>query len=432
MRNPSTLSILLLGYNGVNNIGSEARLLTTINDLRTTLGSRLGRITVMSMNEANQRRFIKDPDVDILHIGPRSLLDPAVIGINTDVLMLIDGSAWMDRFSSVFLNIYASSAWVARLKGHRTVSYGSDCSIEKPINRKLAAKTLNHAVDLILVHSPESQERMELYGVDKTVHAVADCSYLYPRPSQEHTDALLGRLGLTDRKQPIIGIIPKELFRWPVNFRPLGKRKDRFLYPFHLSWSRKHREYSHHYVQQMARYADYLALTHKAKVVILAMETMDTPVAQAMYNRMLQRDNALLLPSDAYDVDDITALLSVMDFQVTSRYHSTVLGSAFGLPMIGISADNRMESVFHETGMENYYLQYLNPKTSVPAIPRLYDVLVDKTEGLMANRQAIRRGIEKSHLRYVDRARHGRRILQRWFQAAFPGLGTLVPPQEKS
>ena len=432
MRNPSTLSILLLGYNGVNNIGSEARLLATINDLRATLGDRLGRISVMSMNEENQRRFIKDPDVDILHIGPRSLLDPAVIGVNTDVLMLIDGSAWMDRFSSIFLNIYAASAWVARLKGQRIVSYGTDCIIDKASNRRRAARTLNHAVDLITVRSSESQERMELYGVDRTIHAVADCSYLYPAPSQEDTDALLGRLGLTDHKEPIIGIIPKELFRWPVNFRPLGRRKDRFLYPFHLSWSRRHREYSRHYVQQMARYADYLALHHKAKVVILAMESMDTPVAQAMYNRMLQRDSALLLPSDAYDVDDITALLSVMDFQVTSRYHSTVLGSAFGLPMIGISADDRMESVFCETGMHNYYLQYLNPATEEPAIPRLYDVLVDKTEDLLANKKSIRRSITKSHQRYVTRALHGRNVLQRWFQAAFPSLGTLVPRGKNS
>ena len=427
MRNASTLSVLLLGYNGVNNIGAEARLLATINDLRAVLGDRLGRISVMSMNEANQRRFVRDRDVEILHIGPRSLLDPAVIGVNTDVLMLIDGSAWMDRFSSVFLNIYASSAWMARVKGQRIVSYGGDCSIDRPVIRRMATRTLNNAVDLILVRSKESQERMELYGVDKTIHAVADCSYLYPAPDKEHTSALLERLGLARSRQPIIGIIPKELFRWPLNIRLLGRRQDRLLWPFHLSWSRKHREYSRHYVQQMSRYADYLALAHKARVVICAMESMDTPVARAVYNRMLQRDNALLLPSDAYDVDDLTALLSVMDFQVTSRYHSTVLGSAVNLPMIGISPDNRMESVFYESGMQNYYLQYLNPKTSEPAIPRLFDVLVDKTETLLANRGALRQGMAKSHRRYVDRALHGRRILQRWFQASFPGLGTLPP-----
>ena len=51
--------VLLVGYNGANNTGAEAKLLVIINELRSVLGSE-AVITVPSLNEANLRRYLQE------------------------------------------------------------------------------------------------------------------------------------------------------------------------------------------------------------------------------------------------------------------------------------------------------------------------------------------------------------------------------------
>ena len=51
--------LLLMGYNGANNTGSEARLLAIIEDIRSVLGPEAD-ITVPSLNPPNLRRYLKE------------------------------------------------------------------------------------------------------------------------------------------------------------------------------------------------------------------------------------------------------------------------------------------------------------------------------------------------------------------------------------
>lgn len=60
-------SVLLVGYNGANNTGSEARLLTIIEELRTVLGHDVW-ITVPTLNAHNLRRYIAETPT--LRIAP--------------------------------------------------------------------------------------------------------------------------------------------------------------------------------------------------------------------------------------------------------------------------------------------------------------------------------------------------------------------------
>lgn len=59
--------VLLVGYNGANNTGSEARLIAIIEDLRQVLGPEV-QITVPTLNEENLRRYLEEDA--FLHIAP--------------------------------------------------------------------------------------------------------------------------------------------------------------------------------------------------------------------------------------------------------------------------------------------------------------------------------------------------------------------------
>ncbi|MBN1934909.1 MAG: polysaccharide pyruvyl transferase family protein, partial [Anaerolineae bacterium] len=65
---PSQPRVLLFGYNGANNTGAEALLLSDIQDVRAVLGPE-AHITVPTLNEVNLRRYLQEgPYLDIAPI----------------------------------------------------------------------------------------------------------------------------------------------------------------------------------------------------------------------------------------------------------------------------------------------------------------------------------------------------------------------------
>lgn len=84
--------VLLVGYNGANNTGSEARLLKVIEDVRAIAGPRT-MITVPTLNERNLRRYLQEdrylrivPLPSIYHLTLRRLVR------QHDLVMLVEGS----------------------------------------------------------------------------------------------------------------------------------------------------------------------------------------------------------------------------------------------------------------------------------------------------------------------------------------------------
>ena len=84
--------VLMLGYNGANNTGAEALLLSDIEDVRAVLGPE-ARITVPTLNEANLRRYLAESAT--LRIAPMPTLYFAAIRrlvAESDLVLLVEGS----------------------------------------------------------------------------------------------------------------------------------------------------------------------------------------------------------------------------------------------------------------------------------------------------------------------------------------------------
>ena len=65
------IRVLMVGYNGANNTGAEALLLSDIEDVRAVLGPE-AHITVPTLNEANLRRYLTEGPT--LRIAPMPTL----------------------------------------------------------------------------------------------------------------------------------------------------------------------------------------------------------------------------------------------------------------------------------------------------------------------------------------------------------------------
>src|SRR4030095_15030378 len=95
--------VLLVGYNGANNTGAEALLLSDLEDVRAVLGPET-RITIPTLNEANLRRYVKESPT--LRIVPVPTIYPFALQKlvkEHDLIMLVEGSTYMDTRGDVLL-----------------------------------------------------------------------------------------------------------------------------------------------------------------------------------------------------------------------------------------------------------------------------------------------------------------------------------------
>jgi polysaccharide pyruvyl transferase WcaK-like protein len=416
------LRIACFGYNGVNNTGSEAKLLTTLKTIKDLIGDRIEQLTVLSINPENQKRYLKDyPEIRIVEIGPWMLFKNPTFLLEGgfDVFFLSEGSTFIDHFSSLFLQMFCGAARLEKLRGKKVVAYANDCGHLKPFNQRTVRDTLNK-IDLIMLRNPDAAARMREYGVTKEIHVTADGAYEYPLPPLEYRQNVFKKVGLDPKGKPIIGIAPKEFFWWPIGFRPWGPKEDLYMYPFYHTWPKGGKESSQQYVEQSARHADWCVETYDATIALISMEHMDYPPTKRIYDTMKHKDRAVIVSSDEYIVDDIISVLSILKALITTRYHAVVLSSCSAIPMIAVSSDTRCEAVFRELDVMDLYLDYVKHPEAVPHLSDLDERLIEMTKNMIAREADLRRRIADMHPKFVERAHQNQIILAKWFEENFP------------
>lgn len=414
------LRILLYGYNGVNNTGSEAKLLTTIADLKETIGDRIGKLACLTLGPALERRYVRDPEIQIIGVGSvTSFVNPRLLARGFDIFILNEGSTFIDHFSSAFMWMFCLEALTAKAAGMKVVAYANDCGHLKPFNRKMAKFTLNK-LDLVMLRNPDAVARMKQYGVTKEIHSTADGAYNYPMPPKDYQKKLLGKLNLDPAARPVVGIAPKEFFWWPIRPQIWGAREALYRYPFYQTWTKKGRESSGRYIEQTVNYADWCVDRFGCDVALISMEHMDLKPCQDVYAGMKHRDRARIVSSDEYDVDGIITVLAHLKFLVTTRYHAVVLSSCSAIPVISVSSDTRCEAVHRELGTMDFFIDYVSHPDQEPKVSDLYSLLTEKTGLLLEKENDLKEIIRKSHPVFVERATRNRLLFKEWVDKTFP------------
>jgi polysaccharide pyruvyl transferase WcaK-like protein len=137
------------------------------------------------------------------------------------------------------------------------------------------------------------------------------------------------------------------------------------------------------------------------------MERMDYPPTKDIYDMMKYKDRARIISSNEYNLEDISGLLSQLKFLVSTRYHACVLSMVSSIPMIGVSSDVRIEGIFKELQIMDYYIDYLTEN--------IYEVLVEKTEKILQQEKEIKEKIKNEYPKFLERALLNRKIFKEWF-----------------
>src|SRR5512142_1362917 len=136
--NGSGTKVLLVGYSGANNTGAEALLLADIEDAQAVFGPQ-AVITVPTLNPPNLRRYVKEtPNLRIVPMPTIFFSTIRRLVRENDLVMLVEGSTYMDTWSSAMLWVYLWTTRCAYEMGKPCLAYATDAGeIKSALNRWL-------------------------------------------------------------------------------------------------------------------------------------------------------------------------------------------------------------------------------------------------------------------------------------------------------
>ncbi len=373
-RTPSIRKVLLMGYNGANNTGSEARLLAIIDEVREVVGPEV-EITIPTICEKNLRRYVKEEsNLKIVEYPTVYFLALYSLVKEHDLILLTEGSCYMDTWSSCLLWAWLWVTGCANKKGKIVVAYAVDAGYLSPFNQKLVRRIASKT-DLIITRTRAAADRLKTWKVSAPIEATADSAFCF-RPDPADCDFLKKSWSRT--AAGVIGIAAVDFYLWPVVFRPFGKSKNCYRWPYYYSDSQQRRLDRNTLAKNYACFADQMIDTYGIPVALICMEQLDEPLAAMILSAMRHPEKVRIFSASEYNTSQMTSILRSLELLVTSRYHAGVLSLDAAIPQIAIGHDQRLRDLYLELELfDDYFLESDSPQ--------LFQDLKERAERLMEN-----------------------------------------------
>lgn len=404
MRKESTMSppqILMMGYNGANNTGAEALLLADIEDVRAVLGPD-SQIIVPTINPANLRRYLhEEPTLHIAPIPTVYVLALRRLVRQSDLIMLVEGSTYMDTWTSAMLWAYLLVTHSACSDGKPCLAYAVDAGTLKPFNRWLTRREASKT-DLIITRAEAAADRLRSWGVTAPIETTADNAFTFDPDAAD--EGLLRRLW-PEATGEIAGLCPVNFYLWPVVMRPWGRQEHCYRWPYYYSHSAERTRATEELAARYAALADCLVAEQGMSVALICMEQLDEPLALAVREHMSHADAARVFSAREYNASQITAILRGLDLLLTSRYHAAVLSLAAQVPQIAVGHDLRLKTLYEDLGLaEGFFVD--------PHDADLYTAVRERVEQVLEDPWPIKDVLSRGYDDHVQRARHNRDLLR--------------------
>lgn len=397
--------VLTVGYNGANNTGAEALLLTDIADLRAVLGPRV-LITVPTLNAANLRRYVEEGDgLAIASLPTVFFRRVRELVAQSDVIVLVEGSSYMDTWTPALLWYFLWATHCAHRLGKPCLAYAVDAGEMSSFNRRLTRRVASET-DLIVTRSAGAAARLRSYGVTAPIEVTADNALRFePDPADE--DWL-------DHAWPeaaggIVGLAPVDFHLFPVVVRPWGRATDSYRWPYYFSRSPERRRASEALATAYAALVDRIVAEHDRAVALICMEQLDEPLARAVERRLADKARARVFSSRSVNASKMTVLLRRLDALVTSRYHASILSLAAQIPQVAVGHDLRLRTLYDELGLSHLF-HAADERDLVEAV-------AEDVRALLAAPEATREALRRGHAEELARASRNPELLREFFAA---------------
>ncbi len=408
----SNPSVLMFGYSGANNTGAEALLQADIDDVRAMLGPH-AHITIPSLNPANLRRYVKEtPNLQIVRLPTLYFSTLHRLVRENDLIMLVEGSTYMDTWCSAMLWAYLWTTKCAYDMGKPVLAYAVDTGEIKSAFNRMLVRNVASLTSLIITRSAAAGDRLRTLGVTAPIQTTADNAFNFRMRPEDA--ALLSRLwpeaGSREGGARVVGMALVDFFQWPVVMKPWGRKEDCYKWPYFFARSPERTRATENLARSYAALADDMIARHGVSVALIGMEGLDESFLHRVHGLMTYPEAARVFPSNQYDASEMVSLLRSLDLLITSRYHACVLSQAALVPQIAVGHDLRLKTIYKEMSLfDDYFLE--------PDPQSLYAALRPRVEQLLADPACVADRLQHSYKQHLNDARRNRALLADFIKA---------------
>jgi len=413
--NKDGFKVLLVGYNGANNTGAEARLLAIIEDVRAVLGES-ALITVPTLNEANLRRYIKEgPNLRIVPIPSIYFFAIRRLVKEHDLILLVEGSCYMDTWTSALLWVFLWATRCAHAMGKPCLAYAVDAGELCAFNQRCVRREANKT-DLIITRTQAAADRLRSLGVTAPIEVTADNAFSFRTDS---TDEGWPQRVWPEAATGVVGLAVVDFYLWPVVVRLWGRQEDCYKWPYYYSRSTERRRATEALADGYAALADSIVAEHDKSIALICMEQLDEPLAGMIHSRMTHANRARVFSSREYNASQMTILLRNLELLVTSRYHACVLSMASQMPQVAVGHDLRLKTIYSEIGLKDeFFIKPYSPKKHLRyEADEMFKALKDRVEKLLAHPDLVKDALCQGYAAYMAKTRRNRELLSAFVQA---------------
>ncbi len=400
--------ILLVGYNGANNTGAEAKLLVSIDEIRSVVGPDTC-ITVPTLNEANIRRYLQEgPNLKIKSVRPATFpIDIRSLVKQTDLVMLVEGSTYMDTWGSALLWFYLLATRYAHSMKKPCIGYSVDAGEASRLNRWLIRREASKT-DLIMARTQEAADRLKKWRVKAPIEVTADNAFSFrPKP---HDHDLLKKVW--PQASNVVGIAAEDIYIWPVQMRLIDRKKYCYRWPYYYQHSQESCQKSELLTDVLAFQADQIVEKYDEDVALLSMEGLDTTFTQKVQEHMKHADRTRVFSSTQYNASQMASILRSLDILITSRYHAGVLSLPHQVPQTAIGHDLRIKDLYTDLEIPGLFVDHEDPDR--------YKKLSDNVEALFEHHGTIKAALKKGYNRYEAREKRNTQLFRAFLESKYP------------
>lgn len=354
------IRILLAGYNGARNTGSDARVSAIASQVKQVFGPENVEITVMALDRENLAGYFDD-DVKLFPFTTIFPLRLYRACSQNHATILCEGSTLKSTFANGLTLFLCEAAGVTTRQGKPCIAYGSEVGEMEPFIAGTAADLCRDTY--FITRTKGSLQRLRDLGLRG--HAGTDTAWDFDRViGREKAGELLMQQGW-DGEKPLFGAAVIDPFCWPVRaslFRWIkglatGRLEGHYDKWYFFSDSPQRRKRYEAYIDGMAEAVRRHAEAHGYFPVIFGMERLDAKACRDLRDR-LGMPGAVFLAGER-SADEMTGLLRTLDLLVTSRYHAAVLSMESRIPIVAVSMDERLDGIMEELEMDGRFLHHV-------------------------------------------------------------------------
>lgn len=378
------LKILLIGYNGARNTGSDVRVVGMVEQFYHILGKENIEIGILTLNAKLTEVYFKPPTrlLEFSSIYFKPLLEACN---QYHMGVLSEGSTFKSKWANSLTLFFVEGAGIMEQQNKPCITYGSGAGEMDDYIYEIVKKHCNQTY--FISREKVSQDIIEGMGLEGEIGT--DTAWTFPPATRGWAEKELREKAGWDGKKPIVGVAVINPFWWPVKpsltkwLSGYGRRHpvEHYQKWYFFSSSEERRKLFDNYLNGIARAVDEFSGRHNTQVIIFGMEALDWDAINRLEE--LLKTPAQIFSSKFYDGYQMIALLRTLSMLVTSRYHARVCSMPGGVPAIAVSMDERLYNIYQEAGqLDDYYFKVDDP--------RLYEKLISAMEKLWENRKSLR------------------------------------------